>query len=74
MTKKTEPESKFEMGVNGHTLKGEKRKGKWRWVCPDWPDLADYYKDDISTDPIVAEFMRRALAGAVKITMLARGE
>ena len=60
--KKAAPEPRLAMAVNGITLVGERRDGRWRWACPAYPDLAETHAGRPDPDGMVAEFMARALA------------
>jgi hypothetical protein len=63
--------SVLEWVVNGHTLAGEKRGGRWTFTCPDWPDLARRYAGVADVSGVLNEFMAKALAGAVAVGRLA---
>lgn len=61
------PESRLRVEINGHVLCGERRRGKWTFECASWPDLAIVFRGADSFAAPLAEFTRRALAGAVEI-------
>lgn len=68
-----EPRSYFSMQVNGHSLSAEMHDSQWCFECQEWPEIATKWNGDTILDNAVADFMTRALAGAVTVRVLAKG-
>jgi hypothetical protein len=62
-----ETDAILEMSVNGHILTGRKAYGAWVFNCDDWPDLAAMHRGDLDPIGVIADFMAKALAGAVAV-------
>jgi len=56
----------FAFAVNGHTLTGEKRGGRWSFKCPAWPEVAGKHEGAATIEDVVADFMRLACGQAVE--------
>jgi hypothetical protein len=65
------PDGLLSLSVNGHTVTGEKRDGKWTFHCDSWPALAGKYNGAETTSEILGEFMTRCLAGSITVKQLA---
>lgn len=63
-----QPEGKSRILINGQILEGVKDGGRWTFQCDPWRQLAKDHRGDESAESIVAEFMSKALAGAVTTT------
>jgi len=50
------------MTVNGIYLNGVKRAGKWRFLCPSFPDLAIKHSGDEEPFDLVRRYLELALA------------
>jgi hypothetical protein len=68
---KAEPDGRLSLTVNGHTITGESRNGRWTFRCDSWPDLEDQFGGADNTTGVLTEFMRRTLENAVTIRNLA---
>ncbi len=56
----------FAFSVNGHSLTGEKRGGRWSFKCPAWPEVATRHEGAASIEDVVADFMRQAVGKPVE--------
>jgi hypothetical protein len=59
----------FHVGV--HTIRGIRTGGRWRFSCPSWPALAEAHAGAESPEPIVTEFMLRALGAEPELAAAA---
>lgn len=66
----SKPQGYLSLTVNGHTLTGTKKRGRWSFVCDSWPTLAEQHKGADSATAILDEFMRRCLQTAVTVRTL----
>ena len=53
------------LAINGRSLFGKKRGGKWEWVCADYPDLARQHQGCESAAEIIGEFSKRAISEVI---------
>jgi hypothetical protein len=56
--------SVFHLAVNSHQIDGIKKRGKWTFTCPDFPELEREFKGAKELGPVTAAFMAKALAGS----------
>lgn len=64
-------ESRLYLAVNGRELTGHKKRGKWTFICADFPGIPREFNGARDTAGVITAFMNLALAGAVKIKELA---
>lgn len=61
------PEESLSMSINGHTLSGSKRGGRWTFICLSRPDLTKKYEGSKSSCEMLGEFTDWAIGKAIEI-------
>lgn len=67
-------DDRYALSLNGKSLRARKRGGRWTFTCAAWPDLAAMFDGAETVKDAADEFMRRALAPAVRVKKLAKGK